>query len=137
EPEQPPEDLPQPDMSSDVDTDSSGSYDFSADVSASADIGNGASLQASDGEYLPIVKVQATYPRRALQRGIEGYVVVEFTVTKQGSVKNPVVVEAEPQGIFEDSAMEAVLKFKYKPRVIDGEPVEVEGVRNRMTFEMN
>ena len=63
--------------------------------------------------------------------------VVEFTVTKQGSVKNPVVVEAEPQGIFEDSAMEAVLKFKYKPRVIDGEPVEVEGVRNRMTFEMN
>lgn len=137
EPEQPPEDLPQPQMDSQVDSDAASGYDFSANVDAAADIGNGASLQASDGEYLPIVKVQATYPRRALQRGIEGYVVVEFTVTKQGTVRDPVVVEAQPQGIFENSALDAVLKFKYKPRVIDGDPVEVEGVRNRMTFEMN
>ena len=137
EPEQPPEDLPQPQMDSDVDADTSGGYDFSANVDASADIGNGASLQASDGEYLPIVKVQATYPRRALQRGIEGFVVVEFTVTKQGTVRDPRVVQAEPQGIFEQAALDAVVKFKYKPRVIDGEPVEVEGVQNRMTFEMN
>ena len=137
EPEQPPEDLPQPQMDSEVDADTGAGYDFSANVSASADIGNGASLQASDGEYLPIVKVQATYPRRALQRGIEGFVVVEFTVTKQGTVRDPRVVQAEPQGIFEQSALDAVLKFKYKPRVIDGEPVEVEGVQNRMTFEMN
>lgn len=137
EPEQPPEDLPQPQMDTNVETDMGGSYDFSANVDAAADIGNGASLQASDGEYLPIVKVQATYPRRALQRGIEGYVVVEFTVTRQGTVRDPVVVQAEPEGIFEQSALDAVMKFKYKPRVIDGEPVEVEGVQNRMTFEMN
>ncbi|MGM0481781.1 MAG: energy transducer TonB, partial [Pseudomonadota bacterium] len=137
EPEQPPPDLPQPQMDSQVEADTGGSYEFSADMASTADIGNGTSLQASDGEYLPIVKVQATYPRRALQRGIEGYVVVEFTVTKQGSVRNPTVVEAQPQGVFEQSALDAVLKFKYKPRVIDGEPVEVEGVRNRMTFEMD
>lgn len=138
EPEQPPEELPQPQMNNDMmDSDGRSGYDFSADVGSGADIGNGLSLQASDGEYLPIVKVQATYPRRALQRGIEGYVVVEFTVTKQGSVRDPVVVEAEPQDIFDEAAMDAVLKFKYKPRVIDGEPVEVDGVRNRMTFEMN
>jgi protein TonB len=138
EPEQPPEDLPQPQMDNDIaDADSGSGYDFSASMDAGADIGNGMSLQASDGEYLPIVKVQAAYPRRALQRGIEGYVVVEFTVTKQGSVRDPVVVEAEPEGIFDQAAMDAVLKFKYKPRVIDGEAVEVDGVRNRMTFEMN
>ncbi|MBJ7266789.1 energy transducer TonB [Idiomarina abyssalis] len=138
EPEQPPEDLPQPQMNNDIaDSDSGSGYDFSANMDAGGDIGNGMSLQASDGEYLPIVKVQAAYPRRALQRGIEGYVVVEFTVTKQGSVRDPVVVEAEPEGIFDQAAMDAVLKFKYKPRVIDGEAVEVDGVRNRMTFEMN
>lgn len=137
EPEQPPEDLPQPQMDTNVQADTGAGYDFSANVDAAADIGNGASLQASDGEYLPIVKVQATYPRRALQRGIEGYVVVEFTVTRQGTVRDPVVVQAEPEGIFEQSALDAVMKFKYKPRVIDGEPVEVEGVQNRMTFEMN
>ena len=138
EPEQPPEDLPQPQMDNDIaDAESGSGYDFSANMDSGADIGSGMSLQASDGEYLPIVKVQAAYPRRALQRGIEGYVVVEFTVTKQGSVRDPIVVEAEPEGIFDQAAMDAVLKFKYKPRVIDGEAVEVDGVRNRMTFEMN
>lgn len=89
---------------------------------------------SSDGEYLPIVKVQPVYPRRALQRGIEGYVIVEFVVTKNGSVRDPVVVEAEPQGIFDSAAMKAALKFKYKPRVVDGEPIEVPGVRNKITF---
>lgn len=137
EPKQPPENLPQPQMDTNIDAVLGAGYDFSADVDAATDIGSSASLQASDGEYLPIVKVQATYPRRALQRGIEGFVVVEFTVTQQGTVTNPIVVHAEPEGIFEESALEAVMKFKYKPRVIDGEPVAVEGVQNRMTFEMN
>ncbi|PTB82172.1 protein TonB, partial [Marinobacter sp. Z-D5-3] len=94
-------------------------------------------LDTSDGEYLPIVKVQAAYPRRALQRGIEGYVVVEFTVTRQGTVRDPRVVEAEPESIFDQAAMDAVLKFKYKPRVVNGDAVEVEGVQNRITFEID
>lgn len=76
-------------MNNDIaETDGGAGYDFSANMDSGADIGSGMSLQASDGEYLPIVKVQAAYPRRALQRGIEGYVVVEFTVTKQGSVRD-------------------------------------------------
>ena len=89
---------------------------------------------SSDGEYLPIVKVQPVYPRRALQRGIEGYVIVEFVVTKNGSVRDPVVVEAEPEGIFDSVATKAALKFKYKPRVVDGEAIEVPGVRNKISF---
>jgi len=87
-----------------------------------------------DGEYLPIVKVQPTYPRRALSRGIEGYVIVEFTVTTNGSVRDAVVIEANPQKVFDRAATKAALKFKYKPRVIDGEAVEVPGVRNKITF---
>ncbi|MEL0068857.1 MAG: energy transducer TonB, partial [Gammaproteobacteria bacterium] len=85
---------------------------------------------------LPIVKVQPIYPRRALQRGIEGYVIVEFTVTKNGSVANPKVVEAEPPNLFDKAAVDAAKKFKYKPRVIDGEPTEVMGVQNLITFTM-
>lgn len=91
---------------------------------------------SSDGEYLPIVKVAPVYPRRAQTRGIEGYVIVEFTVTKLGSVVNPVVVEAQPPGIFDNAALQAALKFKYKPKVVDGEPIDVAGVRNRITFEL-
>ena len=95
---------------------------------------SGFGLSASDGEYLPIVKVQPQYPERARSRGIEGYVIVEFTVTKQGTTKDIRVVEAEPKGIFNRAAMRAAAKFKYKPRVVDGTPIEVPGVQNKITF---
>ncbi len=89
-----------------------------------------------DGEYLPIVKVQPIYPRRAQERGIAGYVLMEFTVTETGAVADPVVIEADPPGYFERAAMRAVLKFKYKPKIVNGEPVRVAGVRNLITFEL-
>jgi protein TonB len=91
---------------------------------------------SSDGEYLPIVKVAPVYPRRAQTRGIEGYVLLEFFVTTTGAVRDPRVVESKPPGIFDNAAMQAALKFKYKPKVVNGEPVEVAGVRNLITFEL-
>ncbi|SVD91537.1 uncharacterized protein METZ01_LOCUS444391, partial [marine metagenome] len=87
----------------------------------------------SDGEYLPIVKVAPIYPARAASRGLEGYVILEFTVTRAGTVRDVFVVEST-SSIFERAATTAAYKFKYKPRVIDGEPVEVPGVRNKITF---
>ena len=89
-----------------------------------------------DGTYLPIVRVQPIYPRRALTRGIEGYVLVEFVVTATGAVRNPVVLVADPPGFFERAALSAVLKFKYRPKVTGGKPVAVSGVRTRVVFEM-
>ena len=89
-----------------------------------------------DGNYLPIVRVSPIYPRRALTRGIEGYVLVEFVVTETGTVRDPVVLFADPPGFFERAAVTAVLKFKYKPKVAGGKPVAVSGVRSRIVFEM-
>lgn len=99
------------------------------------DIGAGIS-GGGDSDYLPIVKVEPVYPQRALRRGIEGYVVVEFTVTARGNVENPRVVEADPEGVFDQAAMDAARKFKYRPKSVNGEPVEVAGVRNIIRFEM-
>jgi periplasmic protein TonB len=87
----------------------------------------------SDGEYLPIVKVAPVYPALAASRGLEGYVVVEFTVTPAGTVRDVVVVESSSE-LFNQAAVEATHKFKYKPRVVSGRPVEVSGVRNKITF---
>ena len=106
----------------------------SADVDVDVSAGMGAG--ASDGDYLPIVKVAPVYPQRALSRKIEGWVLVEFTVTETGAVADARAIEAEPPGIFEDAAVEAALKFRYKPRVIDGKPVAVSGVQNLIRFEM-
>jgi protein TonB len=76
-------------------------------------------MNIAEGDYLPIVRVAPVYPARALSRGLEGYVDMAFTVTTTGTVKDPVVVFST-SSLFERAAIRAVLKFKYKPRVVDG-----------------
>lgn len=106
------------------------------DVDSSLAVDTQAGLSASDGEYLPIVKVAPQYPSRAQSRGIEGWVLLRFTVTQTGAVKDPVVIDAEPPGIFDNAASKAVLRFKYKPRVVNGVAHEVHGVEHLITFEL-
>jgi len=137
-PEKPPEaevppEMPSPDMTSNFDNAMAVSVSTPT-LNTSMSIG-GIGFGASDGEYLPIVKVAPVYPSRALSRGLEGYVIVEFTVTRSGTTRDVVVVESTST-LFERAAVEAAKKFKYKPRVIDGEAVEVDGVRNKITFEI-
>ena len=132
EPEVPPE-MPTPDSMTDFDNVMAVSV-TTPTVNTSIQMG-GFGFGISDGEYLPIVKVAPVYPARALSRGLSGYVLVEFTVTTNGSVRDVFVVESSST-LFERAASEAALKFKYKPRVIDGTAVEVPGVRNRITFEI-
>ena len=88
----------------------------------------------ADGSYVPIFKIPPIYPRRAQERGIEGCVMLEFTVTKVGSVRDPVVLWSIPNGIFDRAASRAALKFKYKPQIRDGQAIEVPGVLNQVTF---
>lgn len=97
----------------------------------------GFSLGVGEGDYLPIVKVAPIYPNRALTRGIEGYCVVQYTVTRQGTIKDPFVIESQcTSSLFHSASLNAALKFKYKPRIIDGEAVEVPGVQNKFTYEI-
>lgn len=101
------------------------------------EMSGGFSLGVGEGDYLPIVKVAPIYPQRALSRGIEGYCVVQYTVTRQGTVKDPFVVEDMcTSSLFHRASLQASFKFKYKPRVIDGQAVEVPGVQNKFTFEI-
>jgi periplasmic protein TonB len=132
-PDEPPPDMPQQqfdasNVSIGVDM---GRVDVKVDLNA-----GGVGGFSSDGEYLPIVKVAPVYPRRAQTRGIEGFVLLEFVVTRTGSVRDPVIIESSPPGIFDNAAKQAALKFKYKPKVVNGEPIDVAGVRNLITFEL-
>ncbi len=106
-------------------------------VETDIEMSGGFSLGIGEGDYLPIVKVAPIYPARALQRGLEGYCVVQYTVTSLGTIKNPVVVEDQcTSSLFHRASVQASLKFKYKPRVIDGVAVEVPGVQNKFTYEI-
>lgn len=104
-------------------------------VGSDVDIGGPGGMNIAEGDYLPIVRVAPVYPSRALSRGIEGFVDLSFTVTAAGTVKDPVVIQST-SSLFDRAAIRAVLKFKYKPRVVDGEPVEVPNVKTRITFKI-
>jgi protein TonB len=106
-------------------------------VETDIEMTGGFSLGVGEGDYLPIVKVAPIYPNRALTRGVEGFCVVQYTVTSLGSTKDPVVVESQcTSSLFHRASLNAALKFKYKPRIIDGEAVEVPGVQNKFTYEI-
>ncbi|MDZ7669784.1 MAG: energy transducer TonB [Gammaproteobacteria bacterium] len=75
-------------------------------------------------------------PGGAQTRGIEGYVLLEYTVTKDGKVENPRVIEAKPPGIFDRAAFNAVLSWRYLPRIENLEPRNMNRVRNVVTFNL-
>ena len=102
-------------------------------MSADTGIGGPGGMNIAEGDYLPIVRVAPVYPARALSRGLEGYVDLSFTVTSTGTVRDPIILFST-SSLFERAATRAVLKFKYKPRVVDGVPVDVSGVKTRITF---
>lgn len=89
-----------------------------------------------NSELIPIVRVNPTYPQRASQRGVEGWVVLEFNINTDGQVTDARVIANEPSGVFDRTALRAISRWRYRPRVVDGEPQEVEGVQVRLTFTL-
>lgn len=97
-----------------------------------------ASISATDGDFLPLVAIAPQYPTRAAQRGIEGWCLVSFTVNGLGNVEEDsiVVVDAEPSNIFDRSSIRAATRFKFQPRVVDGQGVSVEDVQYVFRYEL-
>lgn len=79
-----------------------------------------------DGDIVPIVRIEPNYPRDALLKGIEGWVRVRFTIMPDGSVMNPQVVDANPRRVFDREALRAILRWKFRPRIVDGQAVSRE-----------
>ncbi len=76
------------------------------------------------------------YPDTARTRGIEGWVDVQFLVNVDGSVSEAAIVGAQPVGVFEQSALEAVRHWRYQPVLRDGAAVSQRArVRVRFTVQ--
>ena len=88
-------------------------------------------------QYLPQVQIQPIYPPKALQKGIKGHVVVELTVSKSGRVKDPIIRVSEPKGVFDFAVLQAIRKYRFKPRLVNDEPTEVTGVTYKINFDFN
>jgi protein TonB len=88
----------------------------------------------SDQDVLPLVRIAPDYPARAAARGIEGWVIVQFTITPTGSVRDPIVVESMPKNVFDDAALKAIARWRYNPKIEGGVAVERVGVRTIIRF---
>jgi len=108
---------------------------FSLD--AEVDMGGGPEIGgAVDTDTIPLVRIQPTYPTRAQERGIEGWVEIEFTISPRGTVEKPHVLRYEPSSIFNNSALRAIRKWKYNPKIENGKPVARPGIRVRLDFRL-
>jgi protein TonB len=106
-------------------------FDSDIEITGGPDVGGG----AMDSDIVPLVRVEPQYPERARQRGVEGWVVVEFTISAAGTVKSPRIIAYHPSTVFNRAALQAIRKWKYNPKVEEGVAVERPGVQVRLTFE--
>ncbi len=91
---------------------------------------------ASDADVVPVVRVNPQYPPRAAERGIEGWVELRFAISRGGKVKDAEVTDSHPGTVFDRAALRAVRKWKYNPKIEDGQPVERHGITVRLEFEL-
>ena len=99
-------------------------------------LGNWQGNPLAEGDVLPIVRIDPQWPREALGKGIEGYVVVEVTIASDGSVRGASIIESVPKRMFDRNVIRAVLKWKFKPRIINGVPVERKAIQT-LEFKIN
>lgn len=86
--------------------------------------------------YLPLEMVTPEYPVQALQRGIEGWVQVSFTIGINGEVLDPKIIAQHPSRIFSKSVLKAIKHSRYRPQFFDGQPVVMQGVVEQFTFKL-
>jgi TonB family protein len=77
-----------------------------------------------------------SYPARARERNVEGWVDLEYTVTRDGTTRDIVVRSSEPDDAFDRAAMDAVKRWRYEPRVVKGAVVE-QRVETRLRFQLS
>ena len=141
-PEEQPEDIAQPEL----DLAPLAGVDVSVPKPKANFAGSGSFFR--DGEYIPLFKVTPIYPRRAQERGTQGFALVSFTITETGTVEDAQALEGycgdptgpesemRPCSIFNSASARAALKLKYKPKIVDGKATPVEGVLHKFTFVM-
>ena len=87
-------------------------------------------------ELLPLRLITPDYPPEVEQQGIEGYVIVRFTVTDRGVVENIAIDESEPPGIFDNEARVAAARLRFDPRIVSDVQVQVEDVLFRFDWRL-
>ena len=78
----------------------------------------------TEGDAMPIVRVNPKFPIKAARDGIEGWVTLSFTIDEIGKVTDVQILDASPKRVFDQEAKKALKKWKYKPKVKDGKAIK-------------
>lgn len=86
---------------------------------------------------IPIHRIEPIYPYLAKNKGIEGYVTLEFVVDTYGNVlaDTTKIIDSQPKSIFDQASLQSIKKWKFRPGTFDGKPVAVN-VSQTMVFEL-
>ena len=90
----------------------------------------------ANSDETPVVRVEPIYPMMAATRGIEGWVILRFDLTTTGATNNVRVVAAQPKNVFNDAAVRAVRKWKYRPKVLEGKALVTRGLEVKLVFAL-
>jgi protein TonB len=96
---------------------------------------SGSMPEVAENSLTRIKPLQLNYPSRALARDIQGWVEIGYTVTPKGKVVDVKVLGANPAGVFDSSATDAVARLAYQPVVKDGTPIAVT-TKVRVAFRL-
>ena len=91
----------------------------------------------TDGQAIPVVRMEPKYPIDAARAGIEGWVKLVFSIDILGQVQDIQVVDAQPSRTFDREAIRALGKWKYKPQIINGVPQVQNGIEVVLDFKLN
>jgi protein TonB len=90
----------------------------------------------NSNEARPIVRVNPKYPIVALREGTEGWVKLAFDINKVGKVVNISVIDSQPKRIFDKAARQALRKWKYQAKSVDGQAVYQKDRTVQLDFSM-
>ena len=91
---------------------------------------------SGDTDVIPLVRIEPQYPRKAAMAGTEGWVQLTFDISESGTVENVEVINAEPKRVFDRAAIQSLLKWKYKPKVVEGKSLRQEDNRVQIDFKL-
>jgi protein TonB len=110
--------------------------DFGNGPSVAGGGAGGGNMVAQGQELMPLIRIEPQYPRKAAMKGQEGWVLLKFDISDKGTVENVQILNSKPRRIFDRAAMKALLRWKYRPKVIEGKAISQLNNKIQLDFKL-